>query len=230
MIKFEKTQVQGFEPAIRGMRNSWESWDKSDSKFYKHFVDRSNPTTIGCVELGPNDLDLAMRLRSAGTSDRKFLRMIVAWVDITAPLYWWKEFDTYKIGTVANSTSTMRKLMSRPLTISDFSIDDDLINEDLFNGQALSPLNEIIDVYKNFDKYKAEGALKEETTKEDAFKAAIQLLPESFNQKRTVMLNYEVLANIYQARKNHRLDEWRVDFMDWIRSLPYLKLITGEEE
>lgn len=229
MIKFEETEVVGWKHAIRGMRNPMNSWDKRDSypavdcnkcgKIEKEGSCKKedrNCTEFECYEIGPNDLDLMKRLRNAGTDHRKFMRMIVVYVDITAPIYWWKEFDTYKIGTVANSCSTMHKIHAKEFTIDDFS------NEHL-DGYSLNVLEDIIfrlnDNRKHFI----------ETKDKDYWWQMIQLLPSSYNQKRTVMLNYEVLANIYKSRKNHKLDEWH-DFCDWIKTLPYAeKLIIGEE-
>ena len=170
--------------------------------------------------VGSDDLDLMTRLRNAGTDHRKFMRMITVYVDITAPLYWCKEFDTYKVGTVANSCSTMHKIAEKEFTIEDFSCEH-LENSWLVHlKETIKLLNEARDVYHwcNTD------------AKKEWWWQMIQLLPSSYNQKRTVMLNYEVLANIYKSRKNHKLDEWSVGFMDWIESLPYSKLITGKED
>ena len=235
MIKFENTEVVGWEAAIRGMRNPMNSWDKSDSypcailgeitdnnSSYRcsgcknEFVGRPN-----CTVVGENDFDLMMRLRNAGTDHRKFMRMITAYVDILAPLYWWKEFDTYKVGTVANSCSTMHKIHEKEFTMEDFSCENLLKNAVVYNGYVSTAVLECII-----------GALNEfrnlylETKNKKYWWQMIQLLPSSYNQRRTVMLNYEVLANIYKSRKNHKLDEWRV-FCTWIESLPYSELITG---
>ena len=235
MIKFENTEVVGWEAAIRGMRNPMNSWDKSDSypcailgeitdnnRSYRcsgcknEFVGRPN-----CTVVGENDLDLMTRLRNAGTDHRKFMRMITAYVDILAPLYWWKEFDTYKVGTVANSCSTMHKIHDKEFTMEDFSCENLLKNAVVYNGYVSTSVLECVI-----------GALNEfrnlylETKNKKYWWQMIQLLPSSYNQRRTVMLNYEVLANIYKSRKNHKLDEWR-DFCTWIESLPYSELITG---
>lgn len=219
MIKFEKTEVFNFEGALRGMRNPLNSWDKADSEFhcddwdYCYNCDYKN---TGCdpqinVYLGENDLNLAQRLIKAGSDHRKFLRQIFVSVDITAPLYWWKEFDTYKVATVANSCSTMHKIHSKPIELSDFSID----NTDLGLYELKDCFESIIEDCENL-------RLKYLETKDKKYwRGLIQLLPESYNQKRTVTLNYETLRNIYGSRRNHKLDEWSTGFMEWIDSLPY---------
>lgn len=219
MIKFENTEVMGWEAAIRGMRNPMNSWTKSDSRWEPQFDTETGPCH-GFFVIGPNDLNLMARLRNAGTDHRKFMRMITVYVDITAPLYWWKEFDTYKVGTVANSCSTMHKIAAKEFTIEDFSCEH-LENSWLIHlKETIKLLNEARNAYNwcNTD------------TKKEWWWQMIQLLPSSYNQRRTVMLNYEVLANIYKSRKNHKLDEWSVGFMEWIESLPYSELITGEEK
>lgn len=225
MIKFENTEVIGWESAIRGMRNPMNSWTKSDSRWEPQFDTETGPCH-GFFVIGPNDLNLMTRLRNAGTDHRKFMRMITVYVDITAPLYWWKEFDTYKIGTVANSCSTMHKIAEKEFTIGDFSHDhlgysccteNDLDNPKNSLKQLIIVLNGCRDKYIT-------------TNNKFWWWQMIQLLPSSYNQRRTVMLNYEVLANIYKSRKNHKLDEWSVGFMEWIESLPYSELITGEEK
>ena len=206
MIKFEKTEVVGWEAAIRGMRNPMNSWDKSDSGYCMdtlpcHSCKISRNNCKKCMEdhafiIGPNDVDLMKRLRNAGTDHRKFMRMIVVYVDITAPLYWWKEFDTYKVGTVANSCSTMHKIHAKEFTLDDFShehLND--VSIDYFN-EVIKRLNYCRKTYLH-------------TKDKEYWWQMIQLLPSSYNQKRTVMLNYEVLANIYKSRKNHKLDEWK---------------------
>nr|DAU60318.1 MAG TPA: hypothetical protein [Caudoviricetes sp.] len=225
MIKIENTEVMGWEAAIRGMRNPMNSWAKSDSIFvgdgeYHDICGNSGPyngtvtDTETFFEMGDNDLDLMKNLAKAGADHRKFMRMITVYVDIIAPLYWWKEFDTYKVGTVANSCSTMHKIAAKEFTLEDFSI------EHLYSGTlptfkaVLTELN----CHRN-------GYLI--TKDEEDWWQMIQLLPSSYNQRRTVMLNYEVLANIYKSRRNHKLDEWRT-FCEWIESLPYLELITGK--
>ena len=226
MIKLENTEVLGWEHAIRGMRNPMNSWEKSDSKWYSIGIPTSNPTAINDKYLsqkyclGDNDLDLMKRLRNAGTDHRKFMRMITIYLDITAPLYWWKEFDTYKVGTVANSCSTMHKIAAKEFTLEDFSTEH-LYPEvrEAFENTIIKYLNEARKTY-NF--------LSDTPSKKDAWWQMIQLLPSSYNQKRTVMLNYEVLANIYKSRRHHRLDEWHT-LCDWIEELPYSELITGKE-
>ena len=217
MLKLENTEVLGWEAAIRGMRNPMNSWEKSDSSFEDVFEDPENfhDYYMKSVEIGPNDLDLMTRLRNAGTDHRKFMRMITVYVDITGPLHWWKEFDTYKVGTVANSCSTMHKIAEKEFTLDDFS------HEHLTPWNETVLLNLIVELNANRE------AFLERKSKEDWWQM-IQLLPSSYNQRRTVMLNYEVLANIYKSRKNHKLDEWHM-FCDWIESLPYSELITGKE-
>lgn len=218
MIKIENIEVMGWKAAIRGMRNPMNSWGKSDSGW--HLIGK--PGTNQAVAndkylrekycIGDNDLNLMKRLAKAGTDHRKFMRMIVVYVDIIAPLYWWKEFDTYKVGTVANSCSTMHKIAEKEFTENDFSFENvasDVATIDFFLGR----LNYARDRYL-------------ETKDKKYWYSMIQLLPNSYNQRRTVMLNYEVLANIYKSRKEHKLDEWRV-FCDWIQTLPLSELITG---
>ena len=242
MIKIEHTEVYGWEAAIRGMRNPMNSWDKSDSRF--SLLDDCGDCTHcnlrfdECHEqqIGPNDLDLMSRLRNAGTDHRKFMRMITVYVDITAPLYWWKEFDTYKVGTVANSCSTMHKIHEKEFTLDDFSCEHlirssemgaDEIDIRISPMQALLTTIECLNGYRNaYLKAKENGA--DGFTLKRYWWQMIQLLPSSYNQRRTVMLNYEVLANIYKSRRNHKLDEWHT-FCDWIESLPYSELITGKE-
>ena len=230
MLKIENTEVLGWEHAIRGMRNPKNSWDKSDS----HSCGTCGDCDI-CIDydncpygydylkiiVGPNDLDLMTRLRNAGTDHRKFMRMITVYLDITAPLYWWKEFDTYKVGTVANSCSTMHKIHAKEFTMEDFSTEH-LYPEvrEAFENTIIKYFNEARKTY-NF--------LSDTPSKKDAWWQMIQLLPSSYNQKRTVMLNYEVLANIYKSRRNHKLDEWHT-LCDWIEKLPYSELITGNEK
>lgn len=207
MIRFESVETYGWGAAVRGMRNPKNSWSKSDSVF--NIID-------GHPHLGSNDKKLMATLREAGTDHRKFLRMIVVSVDITAPLYWWKEYDTYKVGTVANSCSTMHKIAAKPFEIADFS------HEHLV-GKSMAALKIVLDALNHErDYYLA-------TKDKDCWWQMIQLLPSSYNQRRTVMLNYEVLANIYKSRRNHKLDEWYV-FCDWIEALPYSWLITGKED
>lgn len=281
MLKIENTEVIGWEAAIRGMRNPMNSWAKSDSgwdakippielrkqvdwdRWAEHYktVEYNDEYTY---DIGPNDIDLMNRLRNAGTDHRKFMRMITVYVDITAPLYWFKEFDTYKVGTVANSCSTMHKIADKEFTIDDFShehLDDiwrypsNAIDEapvinfetltETVNNYVLGPnavlnltikmLNKSRDLYIMADKMLRRTDLTESERKHVTAQKKvywwqmIQLLPSSYNQRRTVMLNYEVLANIYKSRRNHKLDEWHT-FCDWIESLPYSELITGEEK
>ena len=226
MIKFENTEVMGWEAAIRGMRNPMNSWTKSDSRWEPQFDTETGPCH-GFFVIGPNDLNLMARLRNAGTDHRKFMRMITVYVDITAPLYWWKEFDTYKIGTVANSCSTMHKIAAKEFTLEDFSHEHLFTEENLRYDAEPDSLKLLNTIINTLNAYRL--AYLEEGDK-SIWWQMIQLLPSSYNQRRTVMLNYEVLANIYKSRKNHKLDEWSVGFMKWIESLPYSELITGEEK
>lgn len=226
MIKIENVEVVGWEHAIRGMRNPMNSWEKSDSAFganetscaichYNENGCANNPYSH-CVNIGTNDYDLMMKLVKAGTDHRKFMRMITVYMDVTAPLYWWKEFDTYKVGTVRNSCSTMHKITEKEFTIDDFS-------HEKMNDSTLDELNRIIIVLNGL---RADYLW---TNYNEFWYSLIQLLPSSYNQKSTLMLNYEVLTNIYHSRKNHKLDEWR-EFCKWIETLPYSELITGGEE
>ena len=225
MLKIENTETYGWEAAIRGMRNPKNSWDKSDSEWKYYGGDCYN----GVFVIGKNDLDLMMRLRNAGTDHRKYLRMITVYCDITAPLYWWKEFDTYKVGSVANSCSTMHKIHAKEFTLNDFS-------HEHLNSHAIEVLKKTIDELNNYRDFCVawEGCgislkkMYELSDRKDAWWQMIQLLPSSYNQKRTVELNYEVLANMYKSRKNHKLDEWHT-LCDWIKELPYPQLITGED-
>lgn len=237
MLKIENTEVMGWEHAIRGMRNPKNSWAKSDSGPECPY---GKEKCCGeCQQnfcIGPNDKQLMMALRNAGTDHRKFMRMITVYLDITAPLYWWKEFDTYKVGTVANSCSTMHKIAAKEFTLDDFSYE----HLDTFRGltmyapleyhfSSLDLLNLQVDVLNQW-RTRYLNALKTETETglpaKDIWWQMIQLLPSSYNQKRTVMLNYEVLANIYKSRRHHKLDEWHT-LCDRIESLPYSALITG---
>ena len=238
MLKLEHTEVLGWEHAIRGMRNPMNSWEKSDSgwdEIYHSTVDKDKFLMVqddGAYEyyLGPNDQDLMKRLRNGGPVHAKYRRMIAVYVDITAPLYWWKEFDTYKVGTVANSCSTMHKIAAKEFTLEDFScehLDDYCVACDVVFGDHSDDLTSL-DILK----YTIEGLnywrRRYLTTKNKGdWWQMIQLLPSSYNQRRTVMLNYEVLANIYKFRKDHKLDEWR-ELCEWIEDLPYSELITGE--
>lgn len=205
MITLKYADIWGFEHAVRGMRNPMNSWDKSDT-----FVD------YDLVLLGNKDKELMKRLVHAGPSHRKFLRQIFVSVDITAPLYWWKEFDTYKVGTVANSCSTMHKIHDKEFTLDDFSVEH--LNDDVLN----KPFKDIISCLNFFRQLYVQDHDK------DSWWQMIQLLPSSYNQKRTVTMNYENLLNIYETRRNHKLDEWK-DFCKWIERLPNAELITGEE-
>ena len=236
MIKFENAEIIGWEAAIRGMRNPMNSWEKSDSNYRPILASRCDTCTSYLLDnwddcdncevhklcnspnyflVGPNDLDLMTRLSKAGTDHRKFMRMITVYIDILAPLYWWKEFDTYKVGTVANSCSTMHKIADKEFTLEDFSC------EHLYAPlQDLRPMIDLLNMYR--ERYL-------ETKDKNEWWQMIQLLPSSYNQRRTVMLNYEVLANIYKSRKGHKLDEWN-SFCDWIESLPYSELITGKKK
>ena len=228
MIKLENTEVMGWEAAIRGMRNPLNSWEKSDSGTkcpYEKEACCGECQQNFCI--GPNDKDLMKRLRNAGTDHRKFMRMIIVYVDITAPLYWWKEFDTYKVGTVANSCSTMHKIADKEFTLEDFS-------HEHLTALPLKALINTIDTINNCRN--GYLAMKNKPTKElkkrnedlkEIWWQMIQLLPSSYNQRRTVMLNYEVLANMYRSRKNHKLDCWHT-FCDWIKLLPYAELIIGD--
>ena len=225
MIKIENVEVMGWEAAVRGLRNPMNSWAKSDSG-HSYISDvhaiiggklvHQDPAEHAfCI--GTNDWDLMTRLRNAGTDHRKFMRMITVYVDVTAPLYWWKEFDTYKVGTVANSCSTMHKIAAKEFTLEDFS-------HEHLDEVSRSCLEDVIHILN----------LNRDSFNKNAYDdpkipwwQLIQLLPSSYNQRRTVMLNYEVLANIYKSRRNHKLDEWR-DFCKWIETLPYSELITGD--
>lgn len=247
MLKMENTEIKGWGAAIRGMRNPKNSWDRSDSEYHRSIAkdcdecggyEREDGSCDECwfdamerpdnFTLGPNDYELAARLASAGPVHGKFLRMITVYADVIAPLYWWKEYDTYKVGTVANSCSTMHKIADKEFTMDDFS------------HEHLRPLR-VTDGDKVCDSYDFSIALTHtlfelnvarrmylETGDKAYWWQMIQLLPSSYNQRRTIMLNYAVLANIYHSRRNHKLDEWHT-FCDWIESLPYAELITGKE-
>lgn len=244
MLKISDFKVMGWEHAIRGMRNPMNSWEKSDSEFsvceceqWPHDIKKS------LVKLGPNDLDLMKRLRNAGTDHRKFMRMITVYVDILAPLYWWKEMDTYQVGVVKNSCSTMHKIAAKEFTLEDFSCEYLInyggrvspnyyfTNEDASYSHArlfkciIESLNGARERYLDYSSRGPEYASRAK----EAWWQMIQLLPTSYNQKRTVMLNYEVLANIHKSRRNHKLNEWHT-FCDWIEELPYSEIITGYEE
>lgn len=227
MLKIENVEVTGWEHAIRGMRNPKNSWEKSDSEFEVLGKEPDDAIVVdwpgdAASWVGPNDQKLMMTLRNAGTDHRKFMRMITVYLDITAPLYWWKEFDTYKVGTVANSCSTMHKIHAKEFTLEDFSCEHlewtDAPEECYEAGDILNLTIKVLNV--NRHRYL-------ETKDKKYWWQLIQLLPSSYNQKRTVMLNYEVLANMYKSRQNHKLDCWRT-LCDWMETLPYSELITGE--
>lgn len=245
MIRIEKTDIVGLEHAIRGMRNPMNSWDKSDSCECNVSLDGNDcpmvcdndyNTPVLCNDgefgycVGENDYDLMKKLASSGSDHAKYRRMIVVYADVTAPRYWWTEYDTYKVGTVANSCSTMHKIHCKRFDRNDFSYEH-------MSRVSLGILDTTI-LYLNYwrDLYNNGGIHNIDETPIKEFKPKnkycwwqmIQLLPGSYNQRRTVMLNYEVLSNMYHSRKNHKLDEWR-EFCEWIESLPYSVLITGEK-
>lgn len=208
MLKIDHVEVMGLEPAIRGMRNPLNSWAKSDSLW--EFDDQQDEWSY---RIGNNDHGLMMRLANAGPVHAKYRRMIIVYLDISAPLYWWKEFDTYKVGTVANSCSTMHKIHAREITLDDFSYDH-------MDEETMQMTLAVVKVLNKKRKtFIATGDKR-------AWYSMIQLLPESYNQKRTVMLNYEVLVGIYKHRKDHKLEEWHT-FCEWIEKLPYSDLIVG---
>ena len=204
MLKAKILDVQGFYQAIKGMRNSRNSWSRMDTDN---------------AAVGPNDLKLMHRLFKSGTEHRKYARMITVWIDINAPLYWWKEFDQYKIGTVSNSCSTMYTLMNNPFELEDFSMDK-LYVYGYCAERVIDDLNEL-----------REQCLKETDPKikKELWYAIVQLLPESYNQTRTIMLNYEVVARIIQQRKGHKLEEWK-QLIDVLKELPYINEIMGEDK
>lgn len=212
MIKFENTSIYGWEAAIRGMRNPMNSWDKSDSHWNTCFTLHE--------QIGENDLKLMKQLVKAGTDHSKFMRMITVTVDITAPLYWWKEFDTYKVGTVRNSCSTMHKIHEKPFEIEDFSHEHLLDDDSLFIYAPMNVLDTtIVALNLHRDQFN-------KTKDKKHWYQMIQLLPSSYNQRATVQINYAVLRNMYHSRKNHKLDEWSQGFTKWVESLPYSELIT----
>ncbi len=250
MLKIENTEVMGWEAAIRGMRNPMNSWKESDSEWNNYddlgFIPGYIPVEISeddgtAYYLGPKDLDLMTRLRNAGTDHRKFMRMITVYLDITAPLYWWKEFDTYKVGTVANSCSTMHKITAKEFDVNDFGHEHiEELGGDEYNMSYdwLLRTVDILNYYRKKYNAASEKLKRDITDAERKHVLAqqklfwwqmIQLLPSSYNQRRTILLNYEVLANIYKSRRNHKLDEWHT-FCDWIEQLPYSELITGTAE
>ena len=257
MLKIENTEVMGWEAAIRGMRNPMNSWEKSDSFLCREVEDGTCPEdcsfrgkcpvygTEDFFVLGDNDYALMKNLRNAGTDHRKFMRMITVYLDITAPLYWWKEFDTYRVGVEKNSCSTMHKIADKEFEEGDFSTEHlfDAESKDvefpIIYGEEHSPIWSLNMTIKMLNFYRKKyletktKPMKEEAKRAPLIKAywwqMIQLLPSSYNQKRTVMLNYEVLANIYKSRRNHKIDEWHT-LCDWIEELPYSELITGEKK
>ena len=253
MIKIEKVEMVGFEQAIRGMRNPKNSWERSDSDYCMEFKElKCDECKFKGVEenicpgyiIGEKDLELMRNLKKAGTDHRKYLRMITVYLDITAPLYWWKEFDTYKVGTVANSCSTMHKIHAKEFGFDDFSCEhllnlddsgagfdyecvvrDSENKNDLIVGECVAAPMECLKLTIDMLNVFRHRFLK--TKNKDYWWQMIQLLPSSYNQKRTIMLNYEVLTNMYKSRKNHKLDEWR-EFCKWIKGLPYSELIISE--
>lgn len=217
MIKLENTVApspEQWQATIRGTRNPMNSWGKSDSQFWP-----------GHMRIGENDLDLMKRLIKAGTDHSKFIRFLPVMVDVTAPLYWWKEFDTYKVGTVANSCSTMHKIQAKEFALDDFSCEHLDIRTKALLEEIIKALNDYRKLYIEYnpDDFEIKGC----PSKKDIWWQMIQLLPTSYNQKRTVFLNYAVLRNIYHARAGHKLDEWQ-QFREWIETLPYSELITME--
>ena len=229
MLKVENVEVLGWEHAIRGMRNPKNSWAKSDSGPECPY--EKEKCCGECQQnfcIGPNDKQLMMALCNAGTDHRKFMRMITVYLDITAPLYWWKEFDTYKVGTVANSCSTMHKIAEKEFTLENFSCEHLLSywGEEKVNPTIIYPCTPMQHLNQTIACLNVCRKKYLETKDKKYWWQMIQLLPSSYNQRRTVMLNYEVLANIYKSRRNHKLDEWHT-FCDWIEGLPYSALITG---
>lgn len=216
MIKIKILNIIGFEEAIHGMRNPMNSWNKSDS---------ASEITGFCI--GKNDLNLMKSLFKAGSEHRKYDRMIQVYMDITAPLYWWKEFDTYKIGTVTNSCSTMHKIHAKEFTLFDFSHEHLTVDSMSILAYIIDKLNERRNCYLNYDELSKKDYFATGITKKDIWWQMIQLLPSSYNQKRTVMMNYEVCARIIEQRQNHKLDEW-IQFVDILKQLPYMKDIIGE--
>lgn len=237
MIKIEHVETLGWEAAIRGMRNPMNSWEKSDSEWHLIGVPGTNQAVANdkylrekyCI--GNNDLDLMKRLCNAGTDHRKFMRMITVYMDITAPLYWWKEFDTYKVGTVANSCSTMHKIADKELTLEDFSCEHLITREQpLVEGSdSVEPPNAIWLMNRTIQTLNQYRNLYLQTKDKKYWWQMIQLLPSSYNQRRTVMVNYEVLANMYKSRRNHKLDEW-IYFCSEIERLPHSELIIKKED
>lgn len=252
MIKIENVVLPSlaqWEAVIRGMRNPMNSWEKSDSfilcynktkcheckdnQHCAYYFEDGKPYKKNEF-IGSNDLDLMTRLRNAGIDHRKFMRMIIVYMDITAPLYWWKEFDTYKVGTVANSCSTMHKIAEKEFTLEDFSHEhliarEKLLIEYIDDADAVEPPNAIWLIHRTIQTLNQYRNLYLQTKDKKYWWQMIQLLPSSYNQRRTIFLNYEVLANMYHSRKNHKLDEWRT-FCKWIETLPFSELITGGKD
>lgn len=245
MIKVENVEVMGWMAAIRGMRNPLNSWDKSDSRWFLSEAPSEEYKLVNLGEdctlyIGPNDQALMKKLRNAGTDHRKFMRMITVYMDITAPLYWWKEFDTYKVGTTANSCSTMHKIADKEFTLEDFSYEH-LLSFTSEGDERKIPFVNVDPNDECGNMFSPKGVLKciiipilnhcrdrfLESKDKKYWWQMIQLLPSSYNQKRTILLNYEVLANMYESRKDHKLDEWRT-LCEWMKTLPYSELITGE--
>ena len=229
MIRIDHTEVLGWEAVIRGMRNPMNSWDKSDSYWgFREDSSPINPDDELWFFIGENDLKLMKSLSKAGNDHGKFLRMINVTVDITAPLYWWKEFDTYKVGTVSNSCSTMHKIHAKEFTLDDFSYEHLCESNIEFIEDVISELEYWRDKFINYEEYcRIVPEFRKRYSKNDCWWQIIQLLPSSYNQKRTIQLNYQVLKTMYHARKNHKLDCWR-DFCSWIETLPYAKeLVCG---
>ena len=229
MIKLEHVVLaspEQMEFIIEGMRNPLNSWNKSDSSCGQ-VTRKTNVQWSGDYFIGTNDANLMQRLAKAGTDHRKFMRMMPVYVRITAPLYWWKEFDTYKIGTVANSCSTMHKIAEKEFTIEDFSCEHLDIRSKALLEETINVLNDYRKLYieYNADDFEIKGC----PSKKDIWWQMIQLLPSSYNQTRNILMNYEVLANIYHSRKIHKLDCWR-EFCSWIKTLPYSEIITGEDK
>lgn len=236
MIKLENVVLASpdqMEFIIQGMRNPMNSWEKSDSEIEPENISDFGEEYGSIFKLGNNDHDLMQRLSNAGTDHRKFMRMMPVYVRITAPLYWWKEFDTYKVGTVANSCSTMHKIAEKEFTLDDFSTEHLKTGSIICLNDIIDELNKYRDKFINFDSLDYNNDIydpeRKAEIKKDIWWQMIQLLPSSYNQTRNVMMNYEALANIYKSRKNHKLDEWR-EFCKWIESLPYSELIIGGME
>ena len=229
MIKIENVEIYGWEAAIRGARNPMNSWDKEDTKYFDVCG------VFRVPEIGPNDHKLLQSLANAGPDHGKFLRMITVTMDVTAPLYWWKEFDTYKVGTVANSCSTMHKIHAKEFELSDFSYEhllDDCKGEVAYSATdvlklVINKLNDYRNKYLEAKTKPMKDVSKRAEVMKNYWWQLIQLLPTSYNQRRTVLLNYQVLKSMYHARKNHKLDEWH-EFCRWVESLPYSELITNE--